>query len=53
MAQISLTLAGFIHCVSTWKSPLMIGFLINQFGNLTLWPVGPGVFSPAIGLFST
>jgi len=31
----------------------MIGFLINQFGNLTLWPVGPGVFSPAIGLFST
>jgi hypothetical protein len=28
-------------------------FLVNQFGNLTLWPVGLGVFSPAIGLFST
>jgi len=31
----------------------MIDILINQFGSLTLWPVGPGVFSPAIGLFST
>jgi len=31
----------------------MIGFLINLFGNVTLWPVGPGVFSPATGLFST
>jgi len=53
VAQISLALVGFIHCASPWKSPLMIGIHINQIGNSTLWPVGPGVFSPAIGLFST
>jgi hypothetical protein len=53
MAQISLTVVGFIHHVSTWKSPFMIDILFNQFGSLTLWPVGLCVFSPAIGLFST
>jgi hypothetical protein len=53
VAKISLALVGRFHHACSWKSPLMIGIYINQFGNSTLWPVGPGRFSPAIGPFST